>query len=65
MDIWGDWTNKTIFIAMEAVKNEKGEWVIPASRRPDGTWRKEKVMRAGYMVRRLVHENLDVLMEDA
>jgi hypothetical protein len=35
---------------MSAVCNEKGEWVIPASRRPDGTWRKEKVIKEGYVV---------------
>jgi hypothetical protein len=35
---------------MEAVKNDRGEWVIPASRRPDGTWRKEKLLKDGYIV---------------
>ena len=33
-----------------AVMNEKGEYVIPATRRPDGTWRKERVVKAGYLV---------------
>ena len=35
---------------MSAVRNDKGEWVIPASKRPDGTWRKEKVIKEGYVV---------------
>jgi hypothetical protein len=40
-----------LVVDMQPVQNEDGDWVIPATKRPDGSWRKEVVTRAGYMVR--------------
>jgi hypothetical protein len=37
---------------MEQVKKGNGQVVIPGSRRPDGTYRKDIVVREGYVVSR-------------
>jgi hypothetical protein len=34
----------------EPVLNEKGQYVIRGSRRPDGTYRKDIVVKEGYVV---------------
>lgn len=36
-------------MAQSVVRNAEGKWVIPATRRPDGTMRKERLVREGHI----------------